>query len=272
MNNSNNAPPSLFILAAKLGGKIFTLIVGLLRGLTLTKIGLAAISFAGYTALLSWKFALLIMISIFVHEHGHLWAMRKLGMKTRGFYFIPFVGGVALSDGKYLSYKDNVFVAIMGPVWGGGLALIMTGIYYLTGNPLWCVTASWVAALNILNLLPTFTLDGGQIMKAIAISIPNKKGLILLAISSLLCSLLLFKMSMGLFSFILIIGTFELFYSSYKQLNSGRLRGNNSILLMDVPDIILSGLYYLGLIFILIAIIGITKSVPGSDLAAAFLK
>ena len=43
---------------------------------------LAGLSFAAYVSMFTWKFALLILGSLAFHELGHIWAMRKCGMKT----------------------------------------------------------------------------------------------------------------------------------------------------------------------------------------------
>ena len=57
----------------------------------LKKLGLAMATFAFLLFIFgSWKFALLLMAAIFVHEYGHIYTMKRLGMKTQGFYFFFF--------------------------------------------------------------------------------------------------------------------------------------------------------------------------------------
>ena len=88
----------LLTLAGKIFAKVLPVLVKSLKLLKFGKMGLAAASFAGYAILFSWKFALLLMIAVGWHESGHVWAMKKMGIKTKGFYFIPFVGGAAVAN------------------------------------------------------------------------------------------------------------------------------------------------------------------------------
>lgn len=140
---------------------------------TLTKIGLALVSFLVLTYFTTWKFAILALMMIGIHEHGHLWAMRWYGLKTGGFYFIPFVGGVATpAENQFLSSRwSECIVALMGPLWGFGVALVWAGVYWMTNDPMWAYAAFWGAMMNLFNLLPIIPLDGGWIMKSTAHSI-----------------------------------------------------------------------------------------------------
>ncbi len=68
----------------------------LLKSAKAVKVALAGASFASYSYLTDWKFAIIILISLVFHEYGHLKAMKKFGLKTKGIYLIPFVGGAAV--------------------------------------------------------------------------------------------------------------------------------------------------------------------------------
>lgn len=138
------------------------------------KLGLLIATFTLYSVVLSWKFALLIMLAVGLHESGHLWAMSRMGMRHRGFYFIPFMGGVAVGTSSYKSLNDKVIVAIMGPIWGMLLALATWVLYLITNSPILGVAAYWQAMLNLFNLLPANPLDGGQIFHAVTSSISKR--------------------------------------------------------------------------------------------------
>jgi putative peptide zinc metalloprotease protein len=138
------------------------------------KIGLLIGTFALYSLVFSWKFAILIMVAIGWHESGHVWAMRRVGVPTRGFYFIPFLGGVAIADRNYANLRDKVIVAIMGPIWGMALGLVTWVAYLLTDNPFLGAAAYWQALLNLFNLLPANPLDGGQIFRSVFSSFGKK--------------------------------------------------------------------------------------------------
>jgi len=86
MSKEKKSKVGVWALLGKLGSKLFGILGKLVKGVKMTKVGLAAASMAGYAMLWSWKFGLLLMIAIGFHESGHVWAMRKMGIKTRGFY------------------------------------------------------------------------------------------------------------------------------------------------------------------------------------------
>lgn len=200
----------VFALTIKVGPKIVTVLAKLAKGLKVGKVGLAGASLASYAYMFTWEFAAMIMFMLLVHESGHIWAMKRYGMKTKGIYFLPFIGGAAVTDEEFPSRGVEVFIAIMGPIWGFALALLTGLVYVATGNPLFAAAASWMAMVNLFNLLPINPLDGGRIMKSIAYSVHSRVGLVFLIIGILASGFLAFKVGFGLFVFLFIFGGFEL--------------------------------------------------------------
>jgi len=144
------------------------------------KILLLLLSLVFFTLLSSFPMALAILSTIFVHESGHLWAARKIGMPTRGIYFLPGIGGVALiEDLEIVNRENECFISIMGPIWGGLYALSFILFSKFTGI-LWFSEAGLImAAINLVNLvLPINPLDGGRILKSIAFSIHRRFGMV----------------------------------------------------------------------------------------------
>jgi Zn-dependent protease len=117
------------------------------------------------------------MIQLFVHEYGHVHAMRRTGMKVRGMYFVPFVGALAVTDDAFTSRRQQVYVALNGPLWGSLLALVPIALWLWQGDPLWAAVAAWWALINLFNLLPISPLDGGRVMQAFASSYSSGLGL-----------------------------------------------------------------------------------------------
>ena len=67
----------------------------LLFGLTkLTTLGSMAVAFGLYLTLWSWKFALGFVFAIYVHEMGHVMALRRFGIAATAPMFIPGVGAI----------------------------------------------------------------------------------------------------------------------------------------------------------------------------------
>jgi Zn-dependent protease len=293
MSDEKKSKAGLWALFAKLGSKLASVFVKLLKGLKLLKVGLAAASLVGYSLLFSWKFGLLLMIAVGFHESGHVWAMKKMGIKTKGFYFLPFIGGAAIAEEEYKTYGENAYIAIMGPVWGALMAWGAGCLFWLTGNPLWAAAAGWMATLNLFNLLPITPLDGGQLVRSIAFSIHKTLGVVFLVISLVLGGIVMWKFKIGLFVLLLAVGALELFLELSRRIRLhkvqlgliNRYKLPSHMLDDKQPDglkryptsmnagkLALTVLSYVGTIAVLVLLLKLMQHIPGADLAANFLE
>lgn len=207
----------IIVLGTKIGFKLLPIMIKLVKFVKIGKFGLVIGSIAAYTYLFTWQFAVMVMILLFVHESGHIWAMKRCRLKTKGIYFIPFLGAAAVSDDLFKSRRDEVYIAIMGPIWGFALAGIVTVLYFWTGDMLFGAVAGWMAMINLFNLLPINPLDGGRIMKSIIFSISSKLGLIFLMIGIAISIILTFWVRIILFSVLLMVGLLEFMLEYYMR-------------------------------------------------------
>lgn len=196
-----------FMKLAVIAGKLLSSFLKVAKSL---KFLLAASTFGAYTFLFTWKFALLVMFGIGIHEMGHVWAMRHLGMKTKGFYFIPLIGGAAISDETFRSGKDEIFIALMGPTFGILTIIPAVIMYNITGYPIWAAAATWLAVINLFNLFPVNPLDGGRVVKSLAFALDNKLGWILLTAGFILSLVISWVLGLWLLVFITIIGMLDI--------------------------------------------------------------
>lgn len=210
MKSIQNNFAGLFAIAAK-GLKIFKS----------TKVLLAASSFATYGFLFSWNFAVVIIITLVFHEYGHLWAMKRFGMKTKGIYLIPFVGGAAVSEEAFRSRWEEVYVAAMGPTFGLSLCLVFLAAYVATGWDTLALMASYGALVNAFNLLPVSPLDGGRIMKCLAFSAHHWLGFGLFVMGIGIAVWGLYIAGIWLFGFILLISLFD-YWGEWRRHQSKR--------------------------------------------------
>lgn len=162
----------LFALVAKLFGTV-------LKALKTANLGWAAASAAAYGVIFSWKFAVALLLQLFVHEYGHVHAMRRTGMRVRGMYFVPFLGAVAVTEDAFSSRRQQAYVALNGPIWGTLFSLVPAGLWLWTREPLFAAVTAWWAVINLFNLIPVSPLDGGRVMQALAYSFSSSLGLAL---------------------------------------------------------------------------------------------
>ncbi|MBI3336508.1 hypothetical protein HYZ98_02995 [Candidatus Peregrinibacteria bacterium] len=146
-------------------------------------VGLAVFSFVVYALFFSWQFAIILIGSLLFHEYGHVWAMQRCGVKVKGIYLIPFVGGAAVGSDEMPSRKADVFISLMGPVFGLALAIVTVIAYALTGWMLLAAATLFMVMVNLFNLVPVYPLDGGRVLKSVAYSVPRRVGVVIFGLS-----------------------------------------------------------------------------------------
>ncbi len=149
----------------------FLLTKGKLLLLGLTKAGTLlsmALSFGLYWSLWGWKFALGLMASIYVHEMGHVAALKRFGIPASAPSFIPGLGAFVRMKQYPATPIEDSRIGLAGPMWGLGAALAAYAIYLMTGWANWAAVARIGAWINLFNLLPTLPLDGGRGFQAMS--------------------------------------------------------------------------------------------------------
>jgi len=188
----------------------------LLKSAKVIKVLFAAGSLAAYSWLFSIEFAIALILCLVFHEYGHIKAMKYFGLKTKGIYLIPFVGGLALSDDKINTRWQDIVISIMGPFFGLILSFACLVGYWLTDIEILAGLAVFNALLNLFNMLPVLPLDGGHVLKSIAFSINSKIGLIACVLGAVLGVYLSYHFGLALLGFLLAIGSIEIFFE-YKR-------------------------------------------------------
>ncbi len=134
-----------------------------LFGLTKLKTIFSMLAFFGvYWTMYGWKFAAGFVVSIYLHEMGHVVAARRFGIKASAPVFIPFVGAFILLKEAVTDVRVNARIGLAGPVWGLGTALAFYLAFVATGMPLLGAIAGFGAWINVFNLIPVWTLDGAR--------------------------------------------------------------------------------------------------------------
>ncbi len=148
--------------------------------------------------LLGWRlpvaeqvlWVVVVVFSILVHEMGHAFSARALGWRTH--VVLHSLGGLTIFDEKRpmrLGWPQ-AFIAFCGPFAG----FILAGVVY-TFMPLLVDTRSgvlgalyfhllWVNIVwGLVNLLPVWPLDGGQMVRSLMVEFAGDRGF---SISSIL--------------------------------------------------------------------------------------
>ena len=156
------------LVLAKLGAKLKFLLLLLPKLKILTTSGSMLVSVGAYTLLWGWKFAVGFVVLLFVHEMGHVFQLRREGIKASAPMFIPFMGAFVGMKEMPKDALAEARVGLAGPVLGSLGCVATLGIYALTGNDLFRALAFTGFFLNLFNLLPVLPLDGGRAMAALS--------------------------------------------------------------------------------------------------------
>ncbi|HUL61411.1 MAG TPA: site-2 protease family protein [Anaeromyxobacteraceae bacterium] len=204
-------------LLGKLGGTV-------LKALKTANLGWAAASAAAYGILFSWKFAAALLLQLFIHEYGHVHAMRRTGMRVRGMYFIPFLGALAVTDDSFRTRRQQAYVALSGPIWGAVVCLVPAGLFLWTRDPTFAAIAAWWALINLFNLLPIAPLDGGRVMQAFAFSFSSTLGVALSLLGLAAAVAAATWLGYGLVWLVVALGAMELVSESQARAGGRALR------------------------------------------------
>lgn len=130
-------------------------------------------------------YLVLILTGVVIfHELGHFVAMKFYNYKELGIFFIPLLGAYVSGNKNEISQKQSAIILLAGPVPGilaGILLFYLSGIYdhYLMERIAWILIY-----LNVLNLLPVYPLDGGQLLNRLFLDSNQVIGKIFIVLSA----------------------------------------------------------------------------------------
>lgn len=242
---------------------LISLALKLFKSAKAIKVLLAGLSLAAYSWLFSFKFAVALIVCLMVHEYGHVRAMKYFGMKTKGIYLIPFLGGLALSDEKINTRWQGVVIALMGPFFGLMLSFGLMVAYAITDDIFFAGLSVFNALLNLFNLLPVIPLDGGHVLKSISFSVNSVFGLVMCIAGALLGVTVSYMFGLALLGFLLLIGNLEIFLE-------WKMRHLSPLLPLNRNALVVSTLWYVltvaGLVWVILHFAGTGDAILGLPL------
>lgn len=144
---------------------------GVLAALKLTKfasLGSMVISSLAYSLVFGWPYAVGMVSLMLIHESGHALMMLYKGIPFGPMVFIPFMGAAVEMKRRPNNCYEEAQVAMAGPVLGsvGAAAFAMAGL--ALDSQLLLALADFGFMINLFNLAPIGSLDGGYVLGALS--------------------------------------------------------------------------------------------------------
>ncbi len=160
--NKKNASGSGLGILGLIGvilAKFKFLFFGLLKLKTLLSMFLF---FGVYWNAYGWPLALGFVLSIYIHEMGHVSKLRHYGIDASAPMFIPFVGAFIRVQQAFSDHIQDARVGLAGPIWGLCAAVAAYLTYYFSHIEVFLAIGHLGAFINLFNLIPVWQLDGGR--------------------------------------------------------------------------------------------------------------
>ncbi|HET6694228.1 MAG TPA: site-2 protease family protein, partial [Pedococcus sp.] len=114
-------------------------------------------------------FAVLLALSLLLHELSHAWMSQHYGIPVRSIT-LHFIGGVTAIDGEPKTPKQEFAISAIGPVTSLGVGGAALALLQVTPGGLLSYIVGLLAyaniAVGVLNLVPGMPLDGGRVLRA----------------------------------------------------------------------------------------------------------
>lgn len=126
-----------------------------------------------------------VFVSILLHEFGHVWMGRLFG--SHGYIVLYSFGGLAVGSNQLARRWQRILVLLAGP----GIQILLWVVLIFSARSIFLATRpTWQSAVKfaldqllfinliwpILNLLPIWPLDGGQITREVCQAIMPQRG------------------------------------------------------------------------------------------------
>lgn len=204
-------------------------------------ISLALFLVLGFFIFRSFNMLLMITAIVIFHELGHFFAMKFFKYKDLGIFFIPLLGAYVSGTKRDVSQKESAIILLAGPLPGIILGIFIYLLY--ENNPqlefagISFYTISLILIfLNIINLIPVYPLDGGQLLNRVFMDEESwiSKGFVYLS-AAFLCWVALFAMKPPFYPLLLFPALILLRFFSETKLKTVEKKIEESGIDMDKP-------------------------------------
>lgn len=155
--------------------------------------------YAGSIEYIAW-----LLLVIFIHEFGHLVAMRLCGYKDLRMLFLPFLGAFASGRKHSVNRSHSAWVSLAGPLPGILIGAVLAWYSITQYEPYFERVVDMFIVINGLNLLPFPPLDGGRMLQSVLFYRNLTVSLLFHALAIVGTILLLLHLKMYLFAVLLL--------------------------------------------------------------------
>lgn len=114
-------------------------------------------------------FAVILYLSILLHEASHAVAARHYGYRVTSIT-LHFLGGMTAVESEARKPREEFVIAVVGPLTSIAVGLVGVALWFVTPDGLLLLGVEGLAGANllvgVLNLVPGLPLDGGRVLKA----------------------------------------------------------------------------------------------------------
>lgn len=116
------------------------------------------------------ELTIFVVISVIIHEYGHILAARQFGIGCKKVLVLP-IGGLAMLEAMPKEWKKELWIAAAGPL----TSLVLAILGFVVAFPLIPFGIAKVPldfclvnlVLFLFNCLPIFPMDGGRVFRAL---------------------------------------------------------------------------------------------------------
>lgn len=110
-----------------------------------------------------------LILALYIHEYGHYFKAKELNYNPRTPRFIPYLGAYVKTD-EIKNANHQFQISFYGPLAGGVIGITCFYLSIIFESKFIHQLALFSLVLNLLNLLPISILDGGKIIKSLALN------------------------------------------------------------------------------------------------------
>jgi Zn-dependent protease len=143
-------------------------VLGALKITKLASLGSMVLTIGTYSMFFGIPYAVGMVGLVTVHECGHAFVMLNRGIPFSPMIFMPFMGAMISMNRRPRDAWEDALVAFGGPVLGSvGAGALAVGAH-MSDSQLLFALADFGFMINLFNMLPLGSMDGGRIAGALS--------------------------------------------------------------------------------------------------------